>query len=119
MNFVRGKDSAGQARQFMGDMLNTKPVVVDYGTKQLIFAGTNEGYLHAIDVDTGVEQWAFMPISLLKNTETFYENVPSKNHVYGLDGALTVWTYDKNSDGVIKSSDGDKRVLFFGFTSWW
>lgn len=114
MNFVRGKDSAGQARQFMGDMLNTKPVVVDYGTKQLIFAGTNEGYLHAIDVDTGVEQWAFMPISLLKNTETFYENVPSKNHVYGLDGALTVWTYDKNSDGVIKSSDGDKRVLFFG-----
>lgn len=42
------------------------------------------------------------------------ENLPSKDHVYGIDGPLTLWSYDKNHDGEIKSTDGDKRVLFFG-----
>lgn len=114
LDFVRGLDADGQPRKHMGDMLNTKPLIVDYDTKQLIFVGTNEGYLHAIDTDSGVEQWAFMPSSLLVHSNTFYQNIVSTNHVYGIDGPLTLWNYDKNGDGEIKSSDGDKRILYFG-----
>lgn len=115
IDFIRGENPDGTARQHMGDMLNSKPLVVDYGDgEQRIFAATNEGFLHSIDTGDGEEQWAFMPKSLLPNIKTFMENQPTKEHVYGIDGPLTLWNYDKNLDGEIKATDGDKRVLFFG-----
>ncbi|WP_028487682.1 PilC/PilY family type IV pilus protein [Thiothrix lacustris] len=119
LDFVRGDADPDPAvttpRQHMGDMLNSKPLVVDYGDgEQRIFAATNEGFLHSIDTDSGVEQWAFMPKDLLPNIKKFMENLPSKDHVYGIDGPLTLWDYDTNNDGEINSTDGDKRVLFFG-----
>ncbi|WP_308873002.1 pilus assembly protein [Thiothrix subterranea] len=128
INFARGKiDDPASAdptatipRQQMGDMLNSKPLIVDYGKDasgnkiERIFAATNEGFLHSIDTEDGKEQWAFMPKSLLPNIKTFMENLPTKDHVYGIDGPLTLWNYDKNSDGQIKAADGDKRILFFG-----
>ncbi|UOG91755.1 MAG: hypothetical protein L3K52_16435 [Candidatus Thiothrix sulfatifontis] len=102
-------------RQQMGDMLNSKPLVVDYGNgEERIFAATNEGFLHSINTGDGEEQWAFMPKDLLPNIKTFMENLPTKDHVYGIDGPLTLWNYDKNLDGKLKATDGDKRVLFFG-----
>lgn len=123
INFARGEidDPASDdptvtiPRQQMGDMLNSKPLIVDYGDgEERIFAATNEGFLHSIDTEDGEEQWAFMPKSLLPNIKTFMENLPTKEHVYGIDGPLTLWNYDKNFDGEIKATDGDKRVLFFG-----
>lgn len=114
LNFARGENPDGTVRQHMGDMMNTKPMVIDYGSEERIFAATNEGYLHSIDTDTGEEQWAFMPSGLLDNIKTFLENKPSPEHVYGVDGPLTLWNYDSNLDGEIDASDGDKRVLFFG-----
>ncbi|SEA63513.1 von Willebrand factor type A domain-containing protein [Thiothrix caldifontis] len=114
LDFARGENPDGTARQHMGDMLNSKPLVVDYGDgEERIFAATNEGFLHSIDTGDGEEQWAFMPKGLLPNIKTFMENLPTKDHVYGIDGPLTLWNYDKNSDGDI-ADVGDKRVLFFG-----
>jgi Tfp pilus tip-associated adhesin PilY1 len=119
LNFARGdadpSPSVTTPRQHMGDMLNTKPLIVNYGDDgQRIFAATNEGFLHSIDTDTGVEQWAFMPKGLLPNIQKFMENLPSSEHVYGIDGPLTLWENDVNKDGTIKTEDGDKRILFFG-----
>lgn len=115
LNFVRGKNPDSTVRQHMGDMLNSKPLVVDYGADgKRIFAATNEGFLHSINTENGKEQWAFMPKILLPNIKTFMENLPTKNHVYGIDGPLTLWNYDNNLDGKLKATDGDKRVLFFG-----
>ncbi|MEZ5534381.1 MAG: PilC/PilY family type IV pilus protein [Thiolinea sp.] len=117
INFTRGyKDGVASGdevviRKHMGDMLNTKPLVVSYGTTTLVLAPTNEGYLHAIDADTGIEQWGFMPSSLLKNQKTFMENNEAKRHVYGLDGPLTLWNFtEKDGNG----DDVDKKYLFFG-----
>ncbi|MGB1254295.1 MAG: hypothetical protein ACPG51_00470 [Thiolinea sp.] len=108
--------SDSEGRKHMGDILNTKPIVVNYGSKSLVMVGTNEGYLHAIDADTGIEEWAFMPSDLLKNQAILFEDKEEKMHVYGLDGQLTLWNYDANKDGVIDSSPGsnDRRYLFFG-----
>ena len=56
LDFIRGNNSDGTPRYHMGDMLNGKPQLVSYGTSTYLFAGSNEGYLHAIDANTGVEQ---------------------------------------------------------------
>ena len=126
IKFARGLNDKDEARYFMGDMLNTKPQIVTYlkdanssfeKDKSYIFAATNEGYLHAIDTDTGIEQWAFMPQSLLKNLLTFYENPTTTEHVYGIDGAITIWQDDVNKDGKFRPSTdtgGDRLYLFFG-----
>ncbi|MCB1638690.1 MAG: PQQ-binding-like beta-propeller repeat protein, partial [Thiothrix sp.] len=117
LNFVRGyKDgvagTGGVARNHMGDMLNSKPVVVDYGSSTVVFSATNEGFLHAIDADTGAEKWAFMPSPLLKNQDAFFRNEDSRHHIYGIDGPLSVWRQDENNNGQI---DGDDKVyLYFG-----
>ncbi len=136
INYLRGyKDGivssgSGAARQHMGDMLNTKPVVINYGNNNSrVFVATNEGYLHSLDVSTGIEQWAFMPADLLQNADTLFRNEDLNKHVYGLDGALSVWRIDHNNNGIIEtaaasedlngdgdidSADQDHVYLFFG-----
>jgi type IV pilus assembly protein PilY1 len=50
----------------LGSFLHSKPVVVHYPTQSsLIFAGSNDGMLHAFDDNSGDEVWAFIPTSLL------------------------------------------------------
>lgn len=110
--YVDGASGEGAvARNHMGDMLNTKPMVVTYKDssgsveKTLVFVATNEGYLHAINASSGVEEWAFMPAPLLKNQRTFLSNAPGKEHIYGLDGPMTLWQF--------KQGEEDKKYLFF------
>jgi len=106
-----GVFSNGIARKHMGDMLHSEPVIITYdkgdaagnGKQQYIFAGTNEGYLHAFDADTGEEKFAFMPKKLLKNIDRQFDSPDGQeDHVYGIDGAIS---YLK---------DGDNVYLFFG-----
>lgn len=115
LQFIRGYNEDGTARQHLGDIMNSKPVMVrDSQGKSYVLAGSNEGYLHAFDTETGIEKWAFMPSVLLKNIKTLYENPLTKQHLYGVDGPLTVWYYDKNNDGKIKADDQDKIYVYFG-----
>lgn len=119
--FARGADGydtsndecTGGPRKHMGDMLHFEPLVVTYNDdhddendathRQVIFAGTNEGYLHAFDTHSGEELWAFMPSSLLKNLKPQYDNNEYRGHRHGVDGYGTVW---KKSDTEI--------YLYFG-----
>lgn len=115
IQFIRGYNTDGTSRQHLGDIMNSKPVMVrDSNDKSYVLAGSNEGYLHAFDTETGVEKWAFMPSVLLKNIKVLSENSLTTQHLYGVDGALTVWYYDKNKDGQIKVNDQDKIYVYFG-----
>ncbi len=92
-------------RYHMGDPMHSRPVIVNYSSgDSVIFVGTNEGYLHAIDSDDGSEVFSFVPAELLPNLRKFYENQASINHPYGLDGAITSWTNPANG----------KKYLFIG-----
>lgn len=115
LDFIRGKNADGTPRYHMGDTLNGQPELVTYGSGTYVFLATNEGYLHAIKADTGVEEWAFMPNTLLKNVKTLYENNQSGVHVAGLDGPIHIWRfqYDKNSNGLIDSNE-TFTYLYFG-----
>jgi Tfp pilus tip-associated adhesin PilY1 len=114
--FARGYDKDGTTvRHHIGDIMNSKPVVLDYiDGKSYVMVGSNEGFLHAFDTADGAEKWAFMPQTLLKNIWHFYANNEDKKHFYGVDGALVPWTLDKNGDGKIDASNGDKAYVFFG-----
>lgn len=114
--FARGYDKDGSTvRHHIGDIMNSKPVVLDYiDGKSYVMVGSNEGFLHMFDTDDGAEKWAFMPQTLLKNIRHFYDNNQPKTHFYGVDGALVPWMLDKNGDGKIDASEGDKAYLFFG-----
>ena len=111
-----------EARRIMGDSLHSQPVVVIYGgttsdsdlDDAAIFVPTNDGYLHAIDVTSGEELWAFIPQEVLPQLKMLYQNETTATKQYTLDGEIAVLKYDVNSDGIIDSAAGDRVLLFFG-----
>ena len=107
----------------VGDPLHTRPQVVEYGgsTGNVLFFSTNQGLLHAVDINLpaavgdssgGDELFAFMPRRLLANVYQQSLDQTGASHIYGLDGTLTVWRQDKDNDGVINNAD--KVYLYLG-----
>ncbi len=113
----------------MGDSLHGSPAIVTYGMEaggqglsgvpiKKIFMGTNDGGVHMINAETGVEEWVFMPEALLGNQTALKSNSNGNgSHIYGIDGTITPYTVDINGDGTIDpnaTGGGDKVYLFFG-----
>ncbi len=106
--------SSTDAKRVMGDPLHSRPILISYKENlNIIYVSTNEGYLHAIDADTGEEYFSFVPQELLPSVYERYLG-GSGNHIYGLDSSWVAWRHDANSDGVISASDGDKVYLYSG-----
>ena len=107
-----------EVRTQMGDPLHSAPYITHYavgdGIKSLIFVGTNEGYLHAIDAEFGTEEFAIVPPQLLPNLDVFYKNeaVESGDRPYGLDGDVIGWTEDANNNRIVDS--GEKSYVVIG-----
>jgi type IV pilus assembly protein PilY1 len=98
----------------MGDPLHSTPQVVTYNkTTDIVYVATNDGYLHAVDAATGIEQWAFVPKELLPRLKQLLANPAVTNRTYGLDGDITVLRFDKDNDGVIDATD-DRVWLYVG-----
>lgn len=107
----------------MGDPLHSPPALIDYGgnTGQVLFVATNQGFLHAFDVNApggyndsngGNELFAFMPYEHLSKQAQARANPISDDHVYGNDGELRFWIRDLDGNGRINNDD--KVYLFFG-----
>jgi len=112
------------ARRDMGDPLHAKPAVVIYGGDEedpdvTVFAPNNDGMLHAINgtddgTSGGTEMWTFMPKDQLDNIIALYENQPTNNKHYSLDGEVRVLKYDVDQDGIVEPGQGDKVFIYFG-----
>jgi type IV pilus assembly protein PilY1 len=77
---------------------------------KVIIAGANDGMLHAFNTETGNEEWALIPNSLLKTL-----NSMKTNHTYYVDATpkvADVW-FDLNRDNK-KTADEWKTVLICG-----
>ncbi|BFT29720.1 hypothetical protein D210916BOD24_08960 [Alteromonas sp. D210916BOD_24] len=86
-----GDGSTTDYRPQMGDPIHSQPIIVNYGTNDsAIFVATNRGMLHSFDTQTGEENFAIMPKSLLKNLHHFYQDTSSYEHKYGIDGDLVL-----------------------------
>ena len=130
INWLRGADIADEdgdgattdARLRMGDPMHGRPATVIYGgtvadpdpEDGVLYAVTNEGYLHAIDAVTGQELWAFMPRQLLARARNLYVNDAVSDRVYGLDGNIRVLKHEVNSNGVLEPALGERVTLYFG-----
>ncbi len=105
-------------RKSMGDTLHSQPATVVYGDPQtsgnvVLFTATNDGFLHAINADSGVELWSFIPRELLPNLKQLYFNEDINFKNYGLDGDLVPIVADLNDDGIIEVGT-DFAYLVFG-----
>lgn len=108
----------------LGDILHSKPLVVNYSTysttiasnesdcsinKSVIYVGSNDGMLHAINDCDGSEAWAFIPPEVLGNLK----EIPGQTHTYAVDASPSVYIYDQNKNGNIETTT-DKVILMVG-----
>src|SRR5688572_15627814 len=113
LDFARSREE-----KRMGDPMHSSPIAVTYGGTaaspiDVVYAATNDGYVHAIDASTGVEKWAFIPQQMLSRLKTLMDNPTITSRAsYGIDGDLRVLIFDQDQDGVIET--GDKVYLYFG-----
>lgn len=98
----------------IGSLLHSQPLVVHYDTDNngsldysVIYAGANDGMLHAFDDNDGSEKWAYVPQDLLGNIHTL-PYVTSLQHY--VDGTPSLYKYDHDNN----SATQDKKILIFG-----
>jgi len=117
ITWARGGDPADPPlNYYVGDFIHNMPSVVTYSTTtttdadgkevpafdDTVFAASNVGFLHAIDTDTGIEEFAFIPQELLSNLSVYFHNTGSfSDKVYGLDAPMKIWRNDVNNNGSI------------------
>ena len=85
--------------------------------QRVIIVGANDGMLHAFNTDSGVEEWSFIPSSVLTNLKYLMPKYNRSNtHYYYVDSspkAADVWFYSDPTD-TTKSVDEWKTVLVCG-----
>ncbi|KZN45593.1 pilus assembly protein [Pseudoalteromonas luteoviolacea] len=123
INWSRGQDvddadgdnsRTDRRKDIFGDPLHSRPVSIDYGNGDLrVIVGTNAGFLHMFkdNGNTVTESWAFIPDSLLDILKPLKDR-KRDTKLYGMDGPITVYFWDKNDSGVVDS--GEKVWLIAG-----
>jgi type IV pilus assembly protein PilY1 len=79
----------------LGSFLHSRPLLIHYGTRSVIFAGSNDGMLHAFDDSDGSELWGFIPPNLLNKLQALHADVIESF----VDGSPKVFiSYDSNGE---------------------
>ena len=107
IDFIHGWDvwnwnnGPGNKRSWiLGAFIHSRPLVIHYGNQAVIYAGANDGMLHAFDDATGNELWAFIPPDLLPNLKNFNSQLASLQ--ISVDGSPKAYI------------DSDQKILIFG-----
>ena len=89
----------------LGSFVHSRPLVIHYGADQsVIYAGANDGMLHAFDNQTGEELWAFIPPNLLSKLKN-------------LNGNLIEFFVDGSPKGYLERDESGnltKAIIIFG-----
>jgi len=103
-NEIYPKGPANKKDWILGAFIHSRPVVVHYADRSVIYAGANDGMLHAFDDETGEELWGFVPPNLLPKLK----NLRGETIEFFVDGAPKVYV-ERNSAGEIVNA-----TLIFG-----
>jgi type IV pilus assembly protein PilY1 len=122
-----GDLSTSDTRFEMGDPIHSQPAVVIYANSAdaiatnaslvtkvndaYVYVATNDGYLHAVDVVSGQEKWAFIPQEFLSGLKNLLLDDETVTKHYALDGDIRVLRYDANNNGRIDV--GSDRVILY------
>ena len=115
INYIYGYDAYGgiptQKRNWiLGAFLHSRPFIVGYNTStSVIYAGANDGMLHAFDASNGRELWAFVPPSLLNKLQALHLDL---NEQF-VDASPKAYL-KRDTDGNIGGT-GTEAILVFGF----
>jgi type IV pilus assembly protein PilY1 len=126
-----GDGETDEARAWLfGDALHSRPLPINYGsigaytdpTNPAIYlaVATNDGMLRMIrntntgGSESGQEVWAFMPRKAMGAQKVLRANGTGTKHPYTVDGAPVAFMQDRNYDGSIVASDGDRVYLYVG-----
>ncbi|NIS91296.1 MAG: hypothetical protein GTN98_14685 [Woeseiaceae bacterium] len=126
-----GDGTTNEAREWIfGDALHSRPLPINYGSiggytdpaNPAIFlaVGSDDGMLRMIrntatgGAESGEEIWAFMPRASMGVQKILRANGTGMTHPYTMDGAPVAYVQDKNQDGSIIASDGDRVYLYIG-----
>ena len=88
----------------LGSFLHSKPFIVHYDSMDVVFAGGNDGMLHAFKDSDGEELWGFIPPDLLNRLKALHADVLEMF----VDGSPKAYI-SRNSDGTIQ-----RVILIFG-----
>ena len=109
-----GDGDITEVRTQLGDPMHSTQFIMNYPDASddvdelsLIFMSTNHGFLHAIDTDSGIEKFGYIPEELLDNLNFYYEDkvVNHDERKYGLDGEITGWHEDTNNNGLVDTTE--------------
>ncbi|MDI6005060.1 pilus assembly protein [Cobetia marina] len=101
----------------LGDIIGSSPVVVtreDSTTQGSVFVGANDGMLHAFDLNTGNEQFAYIPELLYSEEDDAglgYLTDPGYQHRYYVDGELRLASLN-GEEWLVSGLAGGGRGLF-------
>ena len=106
----------------LGAIIHSKPVAVYYNSSATtrIYAGANDGMLHAFDQD-GNEVYAYIPSNAAKSILNFGTAQSGIFFNATVDGPITMLHIDQSHDGIINTKDaanninGEKAYLIFGY----
>ena len=116
-------DISSAQRWSVHDVLHSSPVVITYRGfdssgdglvdtfLDKVIYGSNDGSLHMVNGETGVEDWRFIPSDFWGQQQNLFTNAEGE-HVYGLDITPTVQVIDVEDNGSIDLGDGDKVRAF-------
>jgi type IV pilus assembly protein PilY1 len=114
VNFVHGYDAYDEDGNnvktekrdwILGSFLHSRPYIIHYSGRTVIYGGANDGMLHAFDSSNGEELWAFIPPCLLGRLQELHTITPGEF----VDGSPKAYiTYD--ADGITVT----KAILIFG-----
>lgn len=112
-----GNNLVDDTRKHIGDPMHSRPLIINYNVggatvDSTIYIATNEGFLHAVDHESGRELFSFIPQELLPNLDEFYTNFSTSPHPYGLDGSMSTWVDDANENTMVDS--GEHAYVYLG-----
>lgn len=128
---LNGNGEKDEPREWIfGDALHSRPLPINYGSiggysdpynpAIYLAVASNDGMLRMIrntrasGAESGEEVWAFMPRRAMEAQKILRANGTGMTHPYTVDGAPVAFMQDRNRDGSIVASDGDKVYLYVG-----
>lgn len=127
VSFIRGADVNNEKGSgattttrpsIHGDVIHSRPLPVNYGgtTGVRVFYGANDGALHAVSANTGVETWSFVAPEFFGRLQRLMDNSPLVSYP-NLSGAISPAPARKDyffdgSIGLYQNADNSKVWIF-------
>ena len=148
IRFARGENMTGELGKPVdvmrpsvhGDVIHSNPLALSYGSDVIVYYGSNDGMLHAINGNQtanyattykpGAELWSFMPPEYFPNIDRLYDNAikvsvsPANNAArtgapkpYGIDGPISAYRSGTSTNIYTTMRRGGRSVYAFNVTT--